>query len=184
MQIYDSEKNYGMITRYLHWIVAIGMIGMIIFGFLFSNGLLEGLGKGVAYYWHKNMGLTLAIFILVRILWRFRNTLPPLDITLPNWQKRAARMNVYLLYLLTILFPVSGACMTLFRGVDVPVWGDLITISAFEKNMMLSGLFHDTHEISAYLILLSLAIHIGAAIHHHFILKNHILKRMLGTHSS
>lgn len=180
MQLYDSEQNYGTITRYLHWIIAVGMIGMLTFGFLFSNGLLKGLGDGVAYFWHKNMGLTLGVFIILRILWRFKNTMPSLNIDIPTWQKRAARANVYLLYLMTILFPVSGASMTLARGVDVPVWGDLLIIPGFGPDMMLARIFHDAHSICAYLILASLSIHIGAAIHHHVILKNHILKRILG----
>jgi cytochrome b561 len=46
------------------------------------------------------------------------------------------------------------------------------------KNPELAGIFKDIHEVSANAFIALLAAHLGAALYHHFILRDDTLRRM------
>ena len=79
---------------------------------------------------HKSIGITLAVLIVVRVLWRFAHRAPPLPATMPKWERIAAKTNHVLLYVCMVVMPVSGYLGSsftkypiLYWGVKLPQWG-------------------------------------------------------------
>jgi len=70
--------------------------------------------------------------------------------------------------------------MTLASGHALRFYGLLTLSSAWSQNKALAGAAAGLHGLLPWLLLLLLGLHIGAALHHYFILHDRILQRMLG----
>ncbi|XVN42945.1 MAG: cytochrome b/b6 domain-containing protein [Candidatus Rickettsia vulgarisii] len=100
-----------------------------------------------------------------------------LPIDLPRWQKIATNININMLYLLMSLMPVSGFLMTILSGHNIDVYG-LFTINSFTQNKGVAKIFEKTHLFSAIPLVTLIVLHVFATIHHHFIRKDDVFKRM------
>lgn len=77
------------------------------------------------------------------------------------------------------LMPLSGYVMSVSGGHDVS-WFDLFKLpSLLGKNEGLHELTEEFHEVMAAVILVLVATHLLAALWHHFIVKDNVLRRML-----
>lgn len=173
----NTDQTYGLIARIFHWLVALLIITLLIVGFYMTS--LEPTEDTFKIYgMHKAFGLTAFVLILLRTLWRITNRYvqPPAD--LPEILKIAAVSAHLLLYVLMLVMPTSGMLMSLFGGHPISYFG-LFTIDAFEKNAELATTFKNTHETTAWILVILISAHILAAIYHHFIRKDNVLLRML-----
>ena len=86
---------------------------------------------------------------------------------------------VFLLYALLFVIPLLGWLMSSARNFPVS-WFGLITLPDFiEPNRPAYEFLHDAHEFCAKLLAAVASIHIAAALKHHFINRDDVLKRML-----
>lgn len=171
-------QAYSGAQKALHWLMALLVVVMLAVGLS-----LPRLGPGpltnTLYEIHKSTGMLLLALVLVRLALRFRRGAPPLDPTLPLWQRRAAAASHAALYGLLIVMPIAGwagtsACCrpveflwTVPMTMPVPP-GDAVTKPAFALHLAL-GL--------ALIALIGL--HAAAALHHHFVRRDDTLRRML-----
>lgn len=176
----DTTTAYGTITRSFHMIMAFLMIGLVAVGFSLGEKLVPADMRSSVIMLHKSTGIVVLLLVLLRILWRFQQQTPNLD-HIPAWQRMAARMNINFLYLAMVAFPLSGIGMSLWSGRPISFY-NLFTIPIIvEKNTDIAQILYNTHRTFGYLILISLALHILAALYHHFIIKDHVLRRMFSS---
>jgi cytochrome b561 len=85
-----------------------------------------------------------------------------------------------LLYLLTIVVCIAGWLLagTMRRPLDAPLLG-FIDIPVPPLGRSYHELFEDSHKIIAYTLLALIVVHVAAALRHHFIKRNDVLRRML-----
>jgi len=174
--IKNTSNSYGVITRSLHWIMGLIIVGIIIAGFIMTS-LDPSDQKWFIYAQHKAFGIIILTLIPLRILWRFLNPQPKLPKTTPHWQVKAANLNILFLYLCMLVMHLSGYLMTTFGGHPISIF-NLVIIPPFEKHQI-AGIMHETHLILAWGIAASVILHVLGALHHHLILKDNVLKRML-----
>lgn len=179
----NSESGYGWVHRLFHWIMAILIVGMLCVGLFMADLnsdipderklkiLLTGL--------HKATGMLVLSLVLLRLIWRWANTRPPLPDSVPNWQRIAARVSHVTLYLLMLAMPVTGYLMSSFAGRDVDVYGLFTIPGMFERKISIAKQFHEIHEVLASVLIALLVVHAAAAIKHHFYDKDRVLRRML-----
>lgn len=117
------------------------------------------------------------VYGLWRVGWRIGHGFPRPDATLPLWQERLARgVHIGLLAAIPAM-PVSGVLMTIAAGRDLTVWGATL-LPALGELAWLDALAHAVHSLAPPVILALLALHIGAALKHHFIDHDATLRRM------
>lgn len=174
----NTESTYGALAKLFHWGIAFFVGGLLVVGFTMEDAPSEW--RGTIYGVHKSIGLLVLILMVVRLWWRAQNVQPALPSSLPLWQKRGAHLVHYLLYISLFLMPISGWCMSVAAG-RVPsfFWLFPVDLPFVPRDKELAGVFAGIHEVSAYILLVLLLFHIGAAIKHHFFDKADILKRML-----
>lgn len=134
------------------------------------------------YFWHKSFGMLVLFIMLWRIVVRMRSQLPELPKSLPKRERKAAHFAHWILYVLAIVVPVFGYVMSSSyeNSSGVPFFMfDLPELVA--DNEKIFDLTHELHEISAYILLAVLVVHIAAVIKHRFFddKKNNVLDRML-----
>lgn len=171
--ISDSITRYGTISKFLHWLIAITVIGLLVVGFIMIN-LPKGELRWQIYALHKAIGVSVLLIAAIRIFWRCRNAKPKLPEHHPKWQIIAASSVHGMLYLTTIFMPFSGWIMSVAAN-HIPSWFGLFQLNLpIEPSKTLAKIAHNTHEILAWVIIACLVLHLAAALK-----DKNILKRML-----
>lgn len=178
MRFKNTDQHYGLISYLLHWIVAIIIIGLIILGLYMTRIRISSL-KLKLYGWHKEFGLLILALFFIRVAWRLSNITPRLPATLPGWQKLAARSVHFAFYIFMFFMPITGWLVTSAAGLPVSFFGWFVLPSLVEPNEAHRLLYAEIHEWLAYGLIATLGAHVGAALKHHFINKDNILRRML-----
>ena len=75
--------------------------------------------------------------------------------------------------------PILGYLMTYANGKTVSFFGLFTLPRLISENQNLGDIFFHFHQTLGYILFALITLHIAAALHHHFILKDIILKRML-----
>jgi cytochrome b561 len=203
----QSKKKYsflGKTTQYsniailLHWLIAIGIIGMFLLGWfmtelpkeapksssydLFNLGLYtwqlasETSPRTFYFNLHKSIGITLFALILFRVYWRFTHKPPALLSSMKSWEKRLATGAHHGLYLFMVLTPLAGIIMSVASKYGIK-WFGIELIPGLDITSV-RELFVEFHEIFGWLILLILVFHIAGALKHTFVNKDGTLRRM------
>jgi cytochrome b561 len=162
----------------LHWLIALAIAGSFALG-LYMHDLPLSPEKLKLYSWHKWAGVTIFLLVLVRLGWRLRHRPPPLPTELPRWQKVAAEGAHHLLYVLMIAIPVSGWLMSSAKGYQTVWFGILPLPDLLGKDKELGDSLREVHELLNFSLAALVLAHAGAALKHHFIDRDGILRRML-----
>ncbi|BBF68703.1 cytochrome b [Sphingomonas bisphenolicum] len=168
--------RYTSVARTLHWAIAILILLNLFFGFAHDALPKEWAVMPV----HKSIGLTVLALTLVRIVWRLTHPAPPLPAAMPAWEKGAAHATHVLFYALMLILPLSGWIMS-SAGTRPLNWFFLFDVPKFGvgKEDAIVGLSRGAHELLPWLWVALILLHVGAALRHHFMLKDDVLRRML-----
>jgi cytochrome b561 len=122
-----------------------------------------------AFYFllHKSLGLTAAILIAVRIVWRLTHKAPPLPDTISKLQQMAASSVHWLLYVLMIAMPLTGYLQSMYSKYPTYFWGIKLPRTA-EADAAMRANFTDIHALLAYAFIAVLLVHIAGALKHKF----------------
>src|SRR5690606_6935000 len=121
---------------------------------------------------HEQIGLSLLILVFFRLWWREVNPVPQDSPKAPSWMSAMGKINIWILYSLMFVFPLSGFLMSILGGHSVDYF-DLFTIPAMMDGPNLyAHTFHTIHIWSAYLLLVFVSLHILGGLIHHYILKD------------
>lgn len=151
------------------------IIGLLALG-LYMVRLPISLTKLRYYGWHKEYGLVVLGLVTLRLIWRFSNTTPPLNLM---WvEKFAARSVHWLFYALMLALPVTGWLITSAAGLQVSLFGWVVLPNLIQPDRELLPLFAAVHHYLAYALIAALCLHVSAAFKHHFINRDGIFRRM------
>lgn len=176
MIVTDKPTGYGLVTRVLHWVMALGIVGLFGLGWWMVE-----LDYYSPYYksapdLHRGIGLTLAALLVLRMGWRFVNVRPD-DSDLKPVERRAARFVHRAFYPLLLVLMASGYLISTADGRGIDVFG-LFEVPALIVSKGLEDPAGLVHEWTAYVVMALAALHAGAAIKHHFIDRTDVLRRM------
>lgn len=181
----SSEMRYGIVAVMLHWLIAAAIIFMLGLG-IYMTGLPTGSMAQFEYFQlHKSVGISILLLSLIRIGWRLINPIPPLAAGLKPWERVAARVTHYGFYVLMIAMPLTGWIVVSVSPLAIPTmlfgaipWPDMPFTATVENPKEAAESFSQVHEILAFAMIALLLLHIAAALKHHFILKDDVMRRM------
>lgn len=175
----STRNNWGGVVKALHWLIALGVIGLATVGWT-MKGMPNSPDKIQIYALHKSIGLTLFALVLVRLAWRlFVDTRPELPATMPRWERRAAAVSHVLLYVVLLAMPLSGWLFN--SAANFPLkWFKLFSVPSLSgPDPALKAFAGLAHLTIFWLIAALVTIHVAAALKHHFIDRDNVLTRML-----
>ena len=174
----NTSLAYGIVARGFHWLMALMIIGMLCVGF-YMDGLPMSPDKLRFYGLHKATGVLILALVSLRLLWRAANPVPALPSDMPVWQRWGAHLSHYGLYGLMFAMPLIGWTMSSAAGIPVSVFGWFSLPHLIGPSKELVDLTKALHFYGALALIALISAHAGAALYHHFIRKDTILKRML-----
>ena len=190
--IRNTEFSYGSVAKWIHWLTAI-LILLAYLLVLYLEHVLHhepGAQRSLVVRLHKAVGASVLIFFIIRIWWRSINPQPKLPASMPKWQIQASHASHFCLYALLVAMPITG-----YLGNGSGVQFGLFSIPSFASSAIGGwildslGMTFEEWEVpfdffhyriaGPFLFWMIIAVHAGAAIYHHYVEKDDVLKRML-----
>jgi len=170
----DPLTRYNATARAFHAAIALLVIANLALGLLHEP--LEDQVNLIPL--HKSIGLTVLGLSLARVAWRFTWTTPAYEPALRRLDLLVARAVHAAFYVLMIALPLSGWIMSSAGRRPLAWFGLPVPKLAIEKGSPLAEAAHEGHEILAWTMLALAVLHIAAALRHHFVLRDGVLRRM------
>jgi cytochrome b561 len=173
------RSEYTSTAKWLHWLVAVLMIVTFYIGWVMVD--MHGISPTKLKYfnWHKWVGMIVLGLAVIRSIWRLVFSPPPLPESITGYQRWASTAMHYLLYLLCFAVPISGYFYTLAAGYPVVLFGELPLPVLMGADASLKEPLREIHEWLSYATAMAVALHTAAALQHHFIHRDTVLRRML-----
>ncbi len=170
--------KYSRIAVFLHWVIALGIFIMFPLGFYMADLPLSP-QKLRLYSYHKWLGVSIFVLVLLRILWRLRHRPPALPDHYASHIVWLSRLGHLGLYFFMIAVPISGWLMSSALGFQTVWFGVIPLPDIVDRNKELADILVDVHLYLNIAFLLLIIGHILAALKHHFIDKEPFLNRMI-----
>ena len=164
MHVRNTLTEYGLISKFLHWVSAILLLVQLPLGFYLVD-LDFSLERLNIENIHVIIGLTIFYLVILRLLSKIINPTPKLDPSIFKGQKLLAKLNHILLYATILSITISGILKKLFNGETLVIFFKEFNI---QDNFDLAELFYDIHVLSNYFIIALITIHIMAVVVHKF----------------
>jgi cytochrome b561 len=178
MPLRNSPAGYGLIAQLLHWTVA----GLIVYQYVLAQRaadatLFQKLGILAT---HKSVGITILSLAALRLIWSFGvgpRPLPPRNEPAPR--RRLAAVSHAALYVLIISMPVTGWILSSATNTPVSVFGVLRLPDLIRPQPEWVDALKSLHGALFAVLAALVAIHAAAALYHHFVLRDTVLRRMI-----
>jgi cytochrome b561 len=171
MPSYTEDQNSSTVARYsraaiaVHWLLALALFAQLALGWWMLD--LPKSPPGLRAGWfnlHKSIGLTIALVVLVRVVWRATHRVPA-DDELPAWQRNAARLNHAALYACMLVIPLSGYLGSTFTKYPVRYFG--VVLPDWNRDWPAAKqLMSSIHLGAVWLLMALIAVHVAAALWH------------------
>jgi cytochrome b561 len=176
--IRNTADSWGAGAKFFHWLMAALIVFQIMLGVMAVTWPVSPT-KLDLFVWHKSFGVLILTLAALRLLWRFANPTPELPDGMVAWERAAARVSHFLLYLLMIALPVTGWIINSAANIPFRVFWLVPLPPIVAPDKALADLFAQVHGGLALALVVVLVAHIGAALRHHFIKHDKVLVRML-----
>ena len=178
---YGTLRNgYSRIAKLLHWLVAICVLSTIPVAFWMNNASPGPLQDNL-FNLHKSIGMLILALMLLRVTYRLTAGAPAAEPSLAPWQRSFSSTVHTLLYVLLVAMPIVGYTANSAYGASTPFFGLFDLPPIVGKNEALSEQLFKYHRWTGWAVAVLAAMHIGAALQHHFIHRDGVLRRMLPT---
>ncbi len=177
MAIRNSKQAYGSVAQFLHWVMAIAIIGTFALALWMRSLNYFDPWYQIGWDIHQGVGMVLFVLLIGRLIWQYTNVRPD-DSDLKPFERRIAHWVHHSFYVLLFAIMVSGYLFSTAdgRGIDLFGWFSVPSVYQEKRLADLSGDIH--YYLSIFTIGLA-GLHALAALKHHFIDKNSTLRRML-----
>jgi cytochrome b561 len=173
-----EAQGYSAAARTFHWVTAALVLTMLPIGIAMATFDLGPAVEDPLYHIHRSIGALVLVITVARLAYRLFNPAPPLP-EMPAFQQFAALFTHWALYALLIVQPIVGWIATsAYRAPTLFFWlFELPPI--WQEDRAFSDAMFVVHRTMGIVIAILIAVHIGAALYHRFVLKDRVLARMV-----
>jgi cytochrome b561 len=172
----DDGTSYDGVAIALHWVTA----ALVIANFALAQtwDWFVKPTKGFMEDTHMSFGVLLTIVIVARLIWRWLpgNQVSSIE---AGWIRIASKGMHYLLYLLLVAEAALGFAFRWGAGRPMAFFGTGIPPLIGQMERPLRRELREFHEWIGWAIIVLALVHALAALYHHYVLKDRVLKRML-----
>jgi cytochrome b561 len=179
-----ERTHYDPLSRAFHWITALAVLVAFVLGpDHFGRMMRQGVDPATRLdiVWHESLGLLVFALTLVRLLWLAIRPRAP-RFAMPAWMTGLSHAVHALLWAMLLALPVSamlalggeGHPLTLLGGIRV----DQMPLIA-QSSLAHALDWGDVHEFLGDAIVWLAGLHAVAALIHHAVLRDGVLRAML-----
>ena len=177
-----APMRYTPVAIALHWLLALAIVGMFGVGVYMTDLPISPL-RIKLYNWHNWAGITFLALTVLRVLWRVTHRPPALPVAvsnaMPAWQTQAYHATHHLMYVLFFIVPLAGWAYSSAAGFPIVWFGQIALPDLLAKNETVAELIKPLHQLSAFALMGLAALHVAAALKHHWVDRDGLMQRML-----
>jgi len=173
-----TRLRYGAVAQIFHWATAI----LVVIAFVYSPGGSEdrvySLARDFDRQLHETLGLTVLSIVALRLAWRTFDVAPD-DPPMPSWMRIAAKLVHVALYALLLGVPLTAIAGAWLEGHPLTLLGNVRIVPWLPESHTLGSAIASVHTWLGDTILWVAGVHAAAALYHHFVLRDGVLRSML-----
>lgn len=173
----SEQQKYSPVAMALHWMVAV----LVLYSIFFPpepGDVAPAVAAQITAV-HIGLGLIIIVLMTLRAFWRAGHHAPPLPDDLAVWEKRAARWTHALIYVVVFLMIGFGLLTAIFAPYPASGFGVIPVAGFITVDQGTFEMVKEIHHTGNKLLQAVVYLHIAAALYHHFIKKNGVLRSML-----
>jgi cytochrome b561 len=177
-----THTRYATGAILLHWITALLVIFMIVFG----EELMEGAEHDAAVGTflpsvHVSVGVTILVLTFLRLGWRLGHAPPPYPAGMKAWEVTLAKVTHLLFYVLLIAVPLTGWLAFADWIREEPAMSAVSVFGLFPLPAapLVGGEVKELHEIGSNAMMVLVILHVLAALKHQFVDGDGVFRRIL-----
>jgi cytochrome b561 len=172
-----ARPHYGTTAKTFHWLIVALLAVQYPIGWLMPD-LHRNQLPGAPMTFHVSFGITILILIILRFAWRLTHPVAP-ESSLPPWQRLSSGVVHWLLYALVLGTTVTGWLFASFRGWSLSYFY-LVPLPMLAADNAAAGKAIDgLHQAMELALIVTIGIHVAAAIAHRWIYRDRVMQRML-----
>ena len=171
-----DRTRYDAVAMALHWLTLALVLTQ--FTLALTWGDFARPTRHLMVVAHMSFGILLGAAVCARIVWRLipGHQMPPAD---SGVAELAAKAVHYLLYAMLLAEFVLGFVLRWSGNEAMSCFGVAIPSPMTPLSKPAHGFIGDLHEWNGYAIVALAGAHAAAALFHHFVLRDNVLRRML-----
>ncbi|WP_347555353.1 cytochrome b [Robbsia sp. KACC 23696] len=175
----SGARKYSGTAMALHWLIALLIIGGFALGWVMTD--IPGFTPAKLKYfsWHKWIGVTALVLIIIRLAYRATHTPPALPAGMGRLSAVAAHGVHHFLYLLMVCVPLSGYLYSSIAGIQVVYLGLVPLPTLVGPHPELRHLFRNIHVYLDWTLFAVVILHFLAVLKHQLLDRDRLLSRML-----
>jgi cytochrome b561 len=177
--IRNDGLQWGAVAKALHWIGAAMILVALGHGWYMIH-VLPRADRAVNFAWHAALGYDILALVVLRVLWRWANPVPPLPANIKPWEWWTAHLAHIGLYVL--MFGVTVVGWALAGTGRTHYTADLFNLPVplfYRSDERAAHVFLEhTHRYLAWALAALVVLHIVGALRNHFVKRNDVLRRM------
>ncbi len=174
----SPPARYTAVAQSFHWIIAALIVTQFTLAWM-ADDLPLGMHKLALLARHKSFGMTVLMLAILRLLWRLKNPPPALPADMKPIERWLAKATHIGFYVLLFAMPLTGWMMSSAKNYSVSWFGLFTWPNLIGQNDTAFEFLKSTHEILSDALFALAALHILAALKHHFWNKDDVFTRML-----
>src|ERR1700732_3380596 len=175
---HSKLRVFDRTTRLMHWLTA-GLM-LLVFVLAFSIDLATSRSSHTAFLQlHRSVGLTVWVLTMCLLVWRHFAKYPNWPSDMSQTMRVAAMASEYALYALLLAQPILGLLQTNAHGDHVNLFFIGQLPAMIDKNRPLAQHLLTAHKAVGFALLGLIALHVSAALFHHFWRRDDTLTAML-----
>jgi cytochrome b561 len=174
----NRTDHYPTTSKLLHWLIAVCVLATAPVAITMTR-VGEGPTQNALFNFHKSLGVLILILMILRLTNRLAVGAPIADPGIAPWQKAASAAVHTSFYVLLLAMPIVGYIANSAFGAPTPFFGLFNVPPIIEKNESLAKPLFTIHRSVGWLVILLVLTHASAALYHHFIRGDNVLRRML-----
>jgi cytochrome b561 len=170
--------HYPATSKLLHWLVAACVLMTAPVAIAMTR-IDKGPTQDALYNFHKSLGVLILILMALRLINRLAVGALAAEAEIEPWQKTVSSIVHASFYVLLLAMPVVGYIANSAYGASTPFFGLFQLPAIVGRNEGLATQLFTLHRWVGWLVILLALTHISAALYHHFVRRDAVLKRML-----
>ena len=174
----DTVGRYHPLAIGVHWLMLallIAVYASIELSGIFPKGSAS---REAMRTWHEMLGITIFGLVFVRLALRLVLRAPVVTPAPPDWQRFLASAMHVALYAFLVAMPLLGWLMMSAKAKATPFFG-LQLPALIGPDKALAHDIEDIHEVIGVIGYYLVGLHAGAALFHHYLMRDDTLRRML-----
>jgi cytochrome b561 len=178
MAAFSTRLRFGATAQFFHWATAFLVVVAFVYGPGGSEQQVYSLAREFDRQIHETLGISVLAMTLIRMAWRAIDAAPD-DPPMPPWMSRSSKLVHAAIYMLLLAVPLTAISGAWLEGHPLTFLGNVRVAPLLAEAHDVGSTIASIHTWLGDAILWVAGAHAAAALYHHFVLRDGVLRSML-----